>query len=254
MKSRAGCLYTTTVRHVRNAPLHNEFRYRSYHWLVDLDALPDLPRPLRSLARFDAADHLGEAGASIRDNVCRYLAAAGVSFAGGRIVMLAHARVFGYVFNPLSVFWCYQPDGAVQCVVAEVHNTYGGRHRYLLRPDEAGGASVDKAFYVSPFYPVDGRYQMRLPEPGESLDLAITLHRPGQAPFVTRLRGERRPATVANLVGSALRCPWVTLLGAVQIRYQGLRLWAKGLPVVPRPNGPQAPAESEAAPGNETRR
>ena len=80
--------------------------------------------------------------------------------------MLAHARVLGYVFNPLTVFWCHRADGALACVVAEVHNTYRQRHAYLLRTDDRGRAQVPKRFYVSPFYPVDGGYRMCLPEPG----------------------------------------------------------------------------------------
>ena len=80
--------------------------------------------------------------------------------------MLAHARVLGYVFNPLTVYWCHRPDGTLACVVAEVHNTYRQRHAYLLPADDRGRAEVPKQFYVSPFYPVDGRYRMSLPEPG----------------------------------------------------------------------------------------
>ena len=95
----------------------------------------------------------------------------------------------GYVFNPLSLFWCHDPSGALVCVIAEVHNTYGQRHRYLLRPDDAGRADTEKQFYVSPFYPVDGSYRMSLPEPGDALALTITLHRPGATPFVASVRG-----------------------------------------------------------------
>ena len=75
--------------------------------------------------------------------------------------MLASARVLGHVFDPLSVFWCYGSDGVLACVVAEVHNTYGERHAYLLRPDEAGTAVTDKGFYVSPFFDVTGSYELR---------------------------------------------------------------------------------------------
>ncbi|MBN9620962.1 MAG: DUF1365 family protein, partial [Actinobacteria bacterium] len=108
--------------------------------------------------------------------------------------MLADARAAGYVFNPLTLFWCHDRSGAVVAVIAEVHNTYGQRHRYLLRPDDAGRAEVAKEFYVSPFYPVDGHYRMSLPEPGERLALTITLHRPDERPFVATVRGVPAPA------------------------------------------------------------
>jgi DUF1365 family protein len=218
-------LYLTSVVHARTAPVVNAFRYRSYHWLVDIDDPPVLPPFLRPLARFDAG---------LRHDLDAFLAGHGVHLDGGRIVMLAHPRVLGYVFNPLSVFWCHDPAGRLACVVAEVHNTYGGRHRYLLFPDADGKALARKEFYVSPFNPVDGTYELTLPVPAETLDLRIILRRPGTAPFHAGLSGTRRPATATGLLRAFLRTPWVTLLGAAQIRYQGIRLWRRGLPVVPR--------------------
>lgn len=161
----------TSIRHVRTEPLHNEFEYRSYSWLVDVDDLPELPKALRSLAKFDAGDHLGDPTRSIRTNVESFLATNGLEFAGGRILMLANARVLGHVFNPLSVFWCLNDDGSQRCVVAEVHNTYGERHCYLLETDERGGARTSKEFYVSPFNDLDGEYRMRLPLPDTALAL-----------------------------------------------------------------------------------
>ena len=98
--------------------------------------------------------------------------------------MLTNARVFGHVFNPLSVFWCLNDDGSQRCVVAEVHNTYGERHCYLLETDERGGVRTSKEFYVSPFNDLDGEYRMRLPLPDTALALSIVLARDGKAPFV----------------------------------------------------------------------
>jgi DUF1365 family protein len=228
-------LYLTSVSHARTAPVVNAFRHRSYHWLVDLDDLPVLPLFLRPLARFDAG---------LRQDLDTFLAGHGVHLDGGRILMLAHPRVLGYVFNPLSVFWCHDPAGRLACVVAEVHNTYGGRHRYLLFPDADGKVLARKEFYVSPFHPVDGHYEMRLPLPAETLDLAITLHRPQGGPFRAALRGTRRPATTAAVLRAFARTPWVTLVGAAQIRYQGIRLWLRRLPVAPRTTEPEpAPVE-----------
>lgn len=242
-------IYETVVSHVRQTPVHNAFRYRSYHWLVDLDHLPHLPAALRPLARFEAADHFGRPGTSLRGNVDAFLAAHGIRLAGGRVLMLAHARVFGHVFNPLTVYWCLGDDGTPAAVIAEVHNTHGGLHCYLLNPDELGRATTDKRFSVSPFYPVDGRYEMRLPEPGETLDLSVTLRRPDDRPFVATVRGIRRPATPQVLLRQAARCPSVTRLGAAQIRYQGLRLWARRLPVVPRDPATTRPGHPVLTPG-----
>lgn len=228
-------IYRTTIRHVRTMPLRNAFRYRSYSWLVDVDNLPSLPRLLAPLAGFASADHLGDLSRSLRQNVDAFLAAHGIDLGGGKVLLLTNARVFGYVFNPLSVFWCHDADGRPVCVIAEVHNTYGQRHCYLLRPDDRGNARAAKEFYVSPFNDVDGEYRMRLPTPDAALRLGISLERDGHPPFVATVVGERRDATPREVVRAALTVPVAPLRVAAQIRWQGIRLWARGLPVRPRP-------------------
>ncbi|MFF8271462.1 DUF1365 domain-containing protein [Streptomyces sp. NPDC016562] len=235
--TRAGgpALYECVVGHARTTPLRHSFRHRTYLWYVDLDHLPVLPIGLRPLARFDARDHFSGRDASIRAGLEAFLATHGIDLGGGRVLMLAHARVFGYVFNPLSVYWCHDASGAPVCVVAEVHNTYGQRHCYLLRPDGAGRAEADKAFYVSPFFPVEGRYRMRLPLPGEDLRLAVQLETEGGRPFTATVRGRRRPATALNLLATAVRRPWSTVAVSAGIRRHGIHLLLRGLPVQPRP-------------------
>ncbi|GAA3083691.1 DUF1365 domain-containing protein [Streptomyces roseofulvus] len=228
----APALYDCVIMHVRRTPLHHALRHDTYLWCVDLDHLPVLPRPLRPLARFDARDHFGGTAGSLRAGLDAFLAAHGVDLGGGRVVMLAHARVFGYVFNPLSVYWCHDPAGALVCVVAEVHNTYGQRHCYLLRTDEA---VVDKTFYVSPFFAVEGRYRMRLPMPGERLALTVHLEHDDGRAFTAVVRGRRRPATVPGLLAAAARRPWSTAAVSAGIRRHGVHLLLRGLPVHPRP-------------------
>ncbi len=251
----APAIYDTRIAHVRHTPVRHAFGYRSYAWLVDLDELPRLPWPLRPLAQFRAADHLGEPGRTLRQNVDAFLALHDVDLRGGRVRMLANARVLGYVFNPLSVYWCRDAADELVAVIAEVHNTYGERHAYLLRPGADGTApwskyEVAKEFYVSPFHPVDGRYRMSLPEPDERVAITVELHRPrdissdtdtGVRPFVATVRGVRKPAGPAALLRSVLRVPVVTLAIAAGIRFQGIKLWARRLPVVPRPHHPRQP-------------
>jgi uncharacterized protein len=231
----APAIYDARVRHVRRQTLDRAFTNRTYLWLVDLDALPELPSWLRPFARFEARDHLGDPDRTIRQNLDAWLAGQGVDLAGGRVLMLANARAFGYVFNPISVYWCHRPDGSLACVVAEVHNTYGGRHCYLLRTDEAGRASTDKDFYVSPFLTVAGDYAMRLPEPGDRLALSITLRQGGRTALTATLVGDRRPATPTTLARTLLRRPFVTHRTSALIRRHGIALWLRRLPVVPRP-------------------
>jgi uncharacterized protein len=231
-------LYDCRITHTRLAPLRNSFTYRTYLWLVDVDHLPRLGPGLRLLAGFRGRDHLGDPQRPIRDNLERFLGAHGIDLGGGRVLMLAHARVLGHVFNPLTVYWCHRADGALACVVAEVHNTCRQRHAYLLRTDDRGRAQAPKQFYVSPFYPVDGGYQMCLPEPGAGpgpLRLSITLTRPGAPSFVASVHGTGRPATTRALLGAAARHPWSTAAVSALIRWQGIKLYLRGLPVVPRP-------------------
>jgi uncharacterized protein len=228
-------LYPCEIVHVRARPVRRAFRYRSYLWLVDLDDLPRVPLPLRPLASFQARDHLDGAGGSLRACVDAYLARHGIDLTGGRVLMLGHARVLGYVFNPLTVFWCHRPDGTLAAVIAEVHNTYGGRHAYLLHPDSGGRAEADKEFYVSPFLPVAGRYRLHLPEPGGALRQAVTLHVDGRTVLAASVTGKRRPYTPARLARYALRYPWVTGQVSALIRWQGIRLAAHRLPIYPRP-------------------
>ncbi|MDP9887977.1 DUF1365 domain-containing protein [Pseudarthrobacter enclensis] len=236
--SMEASIYRTSISHVRRTPLKNAFTYRSYSWFVDIDDLPRLPGLLRPLAVFRAADHLGDPDASIRANVERYLRTQGVDPDGGPIHMLTSARVFGYVFNPLTLFWCYGTNGELRCVVAEVHNTYGERHCYLLRTDPSGRATVPKAFYVSPFNDVDGQYRMKLPAPGERLAVSIVLEREGHRPFVATMDGRRKPATIRNILAAAVTVPAAPLLVSALIRLQGIKLWARRLPVVARPHHP----------------
>ncbi|WP_329128208.1 DUF1365 domain-containing protein [Streptomyces sp. NBC_01465] len=228
-------LYPCTVTHHRTSPRRYALRHRTYLWCVDPDRPPRLPRPLRPLARFDARDHFGGRSPTIRAGLERYLTAEGVDLAGGPVTMLTQARVFGYVFNPLTLYWCHDPSGALVCVVAEVHNTYGERHCYLLRPSGSQLGPVEKEFHVSPFFPVDGEYRMRLPEPGDRLDLTIRLIRSGKPVFAAKVRGERRPATASVLLPLAVRRPWSTAVVSLAIRVHGIRLYLRGLPVRPRP-------------------
>ncbi|MEE6165728.1 MULTISPECIES: DUF1365 domain-containing protein [unclassified Mycolicibacterium] len=233
---RSSRIVRTRIRHVRRSPIHHEFSYRSYSWLVDLDALPRLPLPLRPFARFRSADHAGPPQGGFRANIDTYLAEQGISVRGGRVLMLTNARVLGYVFNPLTVYWCYDRDGSLVCVVAEVHNTYGGRYRYLVRPDLHGNAAVAKDFYVSPFNAVTGEYRLHVPEPDRRLHVAVQLRDPaGSTVFSATMTGRVHAADTATVLRALAAVPLAPLLVALRIRWQGMRLWARGLPLVPRP-------------------
>jgi DUF1365 family protein len=222
-------IYDVLITHARRELIDRAFSHRAYMWLVDLDELPRLPWWVKPFARFEARDHLGSPDRSIRENLDEWLADRGIALAGGQVLMLANARVLGYVFNPLSVYWCHDASGALVCVVAEVHNTYGGRHCYLLRTDDQGRASVDKEFYVSPFLEVDGQYVMRLPKPGNRLSATIALRQSGKTTFSATMRGER-----GSGLRLLLRRPLMPQRVSALIRRHGIALYFKRLPIVPR--------------------
>lgn len=225
------------VQHTRRGPIQHRFKNRVYQWLVDLDDLPDMPRGLRSFSRFYAKDHIGDPHASIRENIERFCAAQGVDVSGDRIIMLANARVFGHTFDPLSVFWAIAPDGSLTCVVAEVHNTYGERHGYLLQLDEKGRADVDKAFYVSPFFDVAGRYDLSFTLSLDRVSSTVVLKPDPKAPavFSATFGGRPRPATPRRLLGLLVKMPFMTHRTSLLIRMHGVWLWLRRLPVVARP-------------------
>lgn len=230
-------LYRTQITHLRRAPVHHYFEQRGYCWYVDLDDMPRLPKWLRPFANFEARDHFTgpvAPGQTLRDRVDEFLADRGISLPGGRVTALMQARVLGYVFNPLSIFWCHDADGIVRHVIAEVHNTYGGRHAYLLPPTGDQPVAVKKQLYVSPFNEVEGYYLVRAPQPGEELDVSISLHRDNAPAFVATLQGTRRRGTARQLVKLQLVAPVAPLMGAFWIRVQGITLWARRVPVVPR--------------------
>ena len=226
------------VTHDRRVPVRHRFRYRVYQWLVDVDDRLELPSWLAPFASFRAADHLGDPDATIRANVERFCAEGGVDVSGGRILMLANARVLGHVFDPLSVFWCLDDDGRVRCVVVEVHNTYAERHAYLLDIDARGRASTDKAFYVSPFFTVDGRYDLQFRLDCDRVTTTVRLRQPGDTGtdpvFTAGFSGRPRLASTRRLVGLLLRRPFMTQRVSLLIRLHGGWLWLRRLPVVAR--------------------
>jgi len=152
------------------------------------------------------------------------------------VLMLASARVLGHVFDPLSVFWCYDSDGVLACVVAEVHNTYGERHAYLLHPDEAGTAVTDKGFYVSPFFDVSGTYELRFTLRPDLVATTVTLRREGAVAFSAAFRGRPEPATALALARRLIRQPLMPQRISALIRVHGIWLWLRGLPVRAHPH------------------
>ena len=228
---------TGQVMHHRLQPWGHGFRYRLALFRLDLDELPRLSRTLRLLGverarplTYRAADHLST------DDVRARVRTAGVTAPVTRMELVTSLRIFGYVFNPVSFFFCYGTDEALLAVVCEVNNTFGQRHVYVLPADE--GQSVwheKKVFHVSPVFTLDGTYRFEFHVGREHLEARIDLYRGGEAQFVSRLSLDRRPLTDASLLRMLVGYPLLTLRVIAAIHWQALRLWWKGAVYHPVP-------------------
>lgn len=252
-------LYSGDVVHARLRPRRHRLRYRVFWLLLDLAELDTIDRRLRLLSRnrfnllgFHDRDHGDGSGRPLRDQILELLDREGVDIGAGAIRLLTMPRVLGYVFNPISLYYCHRPDGRLAAMVYEVTSTFGERHTYVL-PVAAGDAAedrirqtADKRLYVSPFMTMGMRYDFRGKAPSEALTLLIDgFDREGLL-IATAMRGRRRPLTDRTILTTALSMPLLTLKVIAGIHWEALRLWLKGVPLTSRvlpPTTPQTAAQ-----------
>lgn len=239
-------LFVGTLRHRRVSPVPHAFTYGLFMVLVDIDRIPELMGRswLTSLNRwnwasFDDRDHTGDPTRPLRERLALDAARHGLTLPSGPILLLTHLRYLGYGFNPVSFYYAFDGHGRLALVLAEVHNTFGGAHNYWLRPDGAGNvvrAGAVKAFYVSPFMPPDLDYRFTFALPTDRVVAHMVAGRKdGPALFDATLTLNRRAWTAGELRRLLLRYPAITAGVTAAIHLQALRLWWKGVPVVPRP-------------------
>lgn len=234
-------IYVGRVGHQRHRPRAHRLDYRVFSLLLDLDELPELGRRLRLFAHNGSGlfslrdrDHGPGDGSPLGPYVRGLLARAGVHDADGPIRLLCYPRVLGFVFNPLSVYYCHRTDGSLRALIYEVNNTFGERHSYVIPVVEDGPRvrqTVRKAFYVSPFLPMDCEYEFRLRPPGEHLSLAIHETHEGEPILDAWFTGKRRPLSDVTLVRAALSIPLLTLKVLAGIHWEAFKLWRKGIPL-----------------------
>ncbi len=247
----AAALYFGPVMHARMRPMAHRFNYQVMSLLIDLDRLAEADRisPLfgvnrRALYSFDERDHGPRDGSSLRAYVERRAAEHGVDLSGGKVLLLCYPRLFGYTFNPLSVYFGYRADGTLALVIYEVRNTFGDIHPYVhpVRPGEISPSGLrqqqDKTFYVSPFIEMAMRYHFRIVPPGDTVKIRI-LETSAEGPVLAAtFSGRRQPLTSMALLRSVLRLPLLTLKVMAAIHWEALRLWIKGARLVPKPEVP----------------
>lgn len=241
-------LYVGAVMHQRLRPRRHRLRYRLFHLLIDIDELPHLPQRLRlfsvdrfNLFSFHARDHGDGSGGALRPQIEARLRAAGLP-TGGAIRLLTLPRLLGHVFNPLSVWFCHAPDGALSALIYEVNNTFGQRHSYLIAVDDPRAARieqrVDKRLHVSPFNGMDMDYHFRVAPPAEAVSIGVNVHDGDGALLLTRLDGRRRALSDAALLRVFFTHPLLTLKVVAAIHWEALRLWLKRVPVHRLPPAP----------------
>ena len=250
----ASCLYLGDVVHQRLRPRRHEFSYRVFSMLLDLDELETLQASSRlfrldrfGVFSFHARDH-GDGAGALKAWVERQLGENGIAVDGGPIRILCYPRLFGYVFNPLSVYFCYRRDGALTAILYEVHNTFGQRHGYLVPVEGDGeGASArrrhacDKDFYVSPFIGMEARYDFHVVPPGDRVSVVIDESDADGRLLRAWFKGRRKPFDDRTLTQVLFRYPLMTLKVFGGIHWEALRLWWKGVPLFDRPPPPAQP-------------
>ena len=241
-------IYTGTLRHRRFEPARHEFNYPLFMAFLDVDRIPELMQvsPFSSYERlnwasFQERDHFGDPALPLRERLTADAAKQGVRLSGGPIFLLTNLRYLGYNFNPISLFYCYSPQGELETILAEVNSTFGESHNYWLSTanqvsaQQARTYRCPKAMHVSPFMPMQLEYRFVLPQPGEQLTAHMNTLDGAHSAFDATLRLQREPWSAASLQRALLRFPWVTAKVMAAIHWEALKLYFKKVPVFTHP-------------------
>jgi hypothetical protein len=243
------CLYAGEVMHQRFFDARYRFRYRVFSLLLDIDQIDRVvasswlfSRNRFNLLSFHDTDHLPEGQRDLRGWAESVLHQAGIDGSSLNIRLLCFPRVLGWVFNPLSLWYCESAEGKPVAVIAEVRNTFGERHCYLLRPRDTSAWPLRqyhaKDFHVSPFIQMDAGYDFRLSRPDERLRIVIREYQDQRLMLVATQTGTRLPFRSGALVRQTLRVPLQTLKVLAAIHWQALKIWLQGARFYRKPAPP----------------
>lgn len=246
--TQASALYRGGVMHRRLRPKAHRLNYRVFWLLLDLEEIEGLDRRLRLFSRnrfnllsFHDRDHGDGSGAALRPQIEALLARAEIDIGDGPIRLLTMPRVLGYVFNPISLYYCHQANGRLAAMVYEVTSTFGVRHAYVIpvpEVDQAAGLirqGAAKALYVSPFMGMEMDYAFRGHAPGQRLDLTVDGVDAEGLLLTAAMSGERRTLDDTALWSAALALPFMTLKVVAAIHWEALKLWVKGVRLTRQP-------------------
>jgi DUF1365 family protein len=244
-------IYFGKVMHQRLQPFRRRFAYRVFSLYLDIDRLAETAAGTwlfgynrARLFGFSDRDHGRRDGSPLRPWIEGQLRRAHLDLRGGRIMLLCFPRLFGYVFNPLSIFFCYKAEGALAAILYEVKNTFGEQHCYLMAVPDRNNATdpvhqqIDKCFYVSPFIDMDCTYHFHLREPDERLAVVIRQTNADGDLLLATQHGVRAPFDDWQLLKGFLLYPLMSLKVVAAIHWQAIRLWLKGERLRNHPSAP----------------
>ena len=238
------CIYKGIVTHRRFKPKRHFFSYKTFSVFFDLDELKDLDKKISifSLNKFNLfsfynKDHGERDGTDLKNWVLGNLKKFNINFKVSKIKLLCFPRIFGYVFNPLSIFYCYNENFELRAILYEVKNTYNEQHTYVfpvVKDNKIITQSCNKKFYVSPFIEMETAYNFRLAEPKETLSIFIKqTDKEGMLLSACQI-GRKEHISTKQLITNFLKHPMMTLKIIMAIHFEALRLWRKGVKVVKR--------------------
>jgi DUF1365 family protein len=246
----SSCLYTGQVVHSRFSPRKHHLRYRVFWLLLDLNDIDSLSEKLSFFSRnrfnltsFHDADHGDGSDVPLLEQARTLLRRAGCQTDQLTIKLLCMPRILGYGFNPLSVYFCARPDGALEAIIYQVHNTFGERHSYVMPVHGAATGIIEqhcpKDFYVSPFLGMDMSYDFRVRPPAAQVDVSIHGKAHDKTIITASLSGTRQALTDGTLIKAFAIHPLLTLKVIAAIHWQALRMVLKGFRFHARPRAAQ---------------
>ena len=244
MKKFSSCIYSCNVVHKRLKPKKHFFKYKTFSLMIDLKELKELEKKVNffsynkfNILSFYDVDHGGRDGKNLGDWVKKNLVKSKVDIKDGKIKLLCYPRFFGYVFNPLSIFYCYNKKGRLKAILYEVKNTFNEQHTYIFKikgPSYLTKHNCEKKLYVSPFIKMNTFYNFRLSKPGKNLNVLIKQNDINGTLLIASQSGKKIQLNSQNLLFQFLKNPLMSFKVIAAIHFEAARLWVKGVKLIIR--------------------
>ena len=239
MSNFSSCIYSGVTTHKRFKPKKHFFIYKTFSLFIDLNEVKDLEKNIKffshnkfNVLSFYNIDHGPLDGSSLNKWVKKVLSRAKINIDAGAIKLLCFPRFFGYVFNPLSIFFCYDKNNKLKAVLYEVKNTFNEQHTYVFRSKNSSNLifhKCNKKFYVSPFIEMKTFYNFRLLKPGKIINVFIKQSDIDGTLLIACQTGQKLELNSKNLFAQFLKHPLMSFKVILAIHFEAFRLWAKGI-------------------------